>query len=169
MIPFATIWICVTGRRISAIHIQISALHDGGDLRCIGVRLQAQLVLALVDLLGIVAVDRIGGRPVGVLLGETADVGTVISGTEIIGLRLAVEVLAAVAERVAIQRVRLLFHAERIVIVGSCAHPGAARHADVFRTGGHSFFHLNRQLFQWHWNVKHLDFHALFFRIALLT
>ena len=98
MIPFATIWICVTGRRISAIHIQISALHDGGDLRCIGVRLQAQLVLALVDLLGIVAVDAVRRVPVGVLLGEAADVGTVISGTEIIGLRLAVVVFAAVAE-----------------------------------------------------------------------
>ena len=129
MIPFASIRICVAGRRISAIHIQISALHDGGDLRCIGVRLQAQLVLALVDLLGIVAVDRIGGRPVGVLLGEAADIGIVIPCAEIVGLRLAVEVLAAVAERIAIQRVRLLFHAERIVIVGSCAHPCAARNA----------------------------------------
>ena len=169
MIPFATIWICVTGRRISAIHIQISALHDGGDLRCIGVRLQPKLILAFIDLLRIVAVDAVRRVPMGVLLGEAADIGIVIPCAEIVGLRLAVVVFAAIAEWLAIQRVRLLFHAERIVIVGSCAHPGAARHADVFRTGGHGFFHLNRQLFQWHWNVKHLDFQALFFRIALLT
>ena len=78
MIPFATIWICVTGRRISAIHIQISALHDGGDLRRVGIRFQAQLVLALVDLLRIVAVDAVRRVPVGVLLGEAADIGIVI-------------------------------------------------------------------------------------------
>ena len=65
----------------------------------------------------------------GVLLGETADIGIVIPCAEIVGLRLAVVVFAAVAERIAIQRVRLLFHAERIVIVGSCAHPCAARNA----------------------------------------
>ena len=73
-------------------------MHDGGDLRCIGVRLQPQLILALVDLLRIVAVDRIGGRPMGVPLGEAADIGIVIPRAEVIGLRLAVEVLAAVAE-----------------------------------------------------------------------
>ena len=65
----------------------------------------------------------------GVLLGEAADIGIIIPRAEIVGLRLAVVILAAVAERIAIQRVRLLFHAERIVIVGSCAHPGAARNA----------------------------------------
>ena len=65
----------------------------------------------------------------GVLLGEAADIGIVIPCAEIVGLRLAVEVLAAVAERIAIQRVRLLLDTERIVIVGSCAHPGAARNA----------------------------------------
>ena len=53
----------------------------------------------------------------GVLLGETADIGIVIPCAEIVGLRLAVVVFAAVAERIAIQRVRLLFHAERIVII----------------------------------------------------
>ena len=129
MIPFATIWICVTGRRISAIHIQISALHDGADLRCIGVRLQPQLILALVDLLGIVAVDAVRRVPVGVLLGEAADIGVIIPRSQIVRTGFNVVVFAAVAERIAIQRVRLLFHAERIVIVGSCAHPGAARNA----------------------------------------
>ena len=108
MIPFATIWICVTGRRISAIHIQISALHDGGDLRGIGIRFQPEFIFALVDLLGIIAVDRIGGRPVGVLLGETADIGIVIPRAEIVGLRLAVVVFAAVAGRANV-RSQLLF------------------------------------------------------------
>ncbi len=65
----------------------------------------------------------------GVLLGETADIGVIIPRAEVIGLRLAVVAFAAVAERIPIQRVRLLLDAERIVIVGSCAHPGAARNA----------------------------------------
>lgn len=129
MIPFATIWICVTGRRISAIHIQISALHDGGDLRGIGIRFQPEFIFALVDLLGIVAVDAVRRVPVGVLLGEAADGRVVVAGTEVVRPSLIVEVLAAVAEWIAIQRVRLLLDTERIVIVGSCAHPGAARNA----------------------------------------
>ena len=65
----------------------------------------------------------------GVLLGKTADIGIIIPRTEIIGLCFAVVIFAAIAERIAIQRVRLLLDAERIVIVGSCAHPGAARNA----------------------------------------
>ena len=98
MIPFASIRICVIDRRISAIHIQISALHNRCDLRRIGVRLQAQLVLTFVDLLRIVAVDAVRRVPVGILLGEAADGRVVIPRAEVIGLRLAVEVLAAVAE-----------------------------------------------------------------------
>ena len=65
----------------------------------------------------------------GVLLGEAADIGIVIPRAEVIGLRLAVVIFAAVAERIAIQRVGLLLGAERIVIVGSCANPSAARNA----------------------------------------
>lgn len=65
----------------------------------------------------------------GVLLGKTADIGIVIPRAEVIGLCLAVVVFAAVAEWIAIQRARLLLDTERIVIVGSCAHPGAARNA----------------------------------------
>ena len=72
----------------------------------------------------------------GILLSEAADIGIVIPRAEVIGLRLAVEVLAAVAERIAIWRVRLLLDTERIVIVGSCAHSGAARQPGVFRAGG---------------------------------
>ena len=65
----------------------------------------------------------------GVLLGKTADIGIVIPRSQIVRTGFNVEVLAAVAERIAIQRVRLLLDTERIVIVGSCAHPGAARNA----------------------------------------
>ena len=72
----------------------------------------------------------------GVLLGEAADIGVIIPRAEIVGLRLAVVVFAAIAEWIAIQRVRLLLDTERIVIVGSCAHPGAARQPGVFRAGG---------------------------------
>lgn len=73
-------------------------MHNRCDLRRIGVRLQAQLVLTFVDLLRIVAVDAVRRVPVGILLGEAADGRVVIPRAEVIGLRLAVEVLAAVAE-----------------------------------------------------------------------
>ena len=68
MIPFIPCWVGINNRRISTIHIQISALHDGSDLRRVGVRFQAQLVLALIDLLRIIAVDAVGSRPVGILV-----------------------------------------------------------------------------------------------------
>jgi len=64
-------------------------LHNRCDLRCIGVRFQPKLVLALVDLLGIVAVDAVRRVPVGVLLGEAADGRVVIPRAEVIGLCLA--------------------------------------------------------------------------------
>ena len=83
-------------------------MHDGGDLRRVGIRFQAQLVLALVDLLRIVAVDAVRRVPVGVLLGETADIGIIIPCAEVIGLRLAVVVFAAVAGRANV-RSQLLF------------------------------------------------------------
>ena len=105
-------------------------MHNRCDLRGVGVRFQPQLILAFIDLLRVVAVNAVRRVPVGVLLGEAADIGVIIPRAEIVGLRLAVVVFAAVAERIPIQRVRLLFHAERIVIVGSCAHPSAARNAD---------------------------------------
>ena len=152
------------------VHIQISALHDGSDLRRVGVRFQAQLILALVDLLGIVPVDRIGSRPVGILLREAANGRIVISRAEIVGLRLAVKVLAAVAERVLIQRVRILLYAERIVIVGPCARSGAVCQSGVFRAGGQDLpFLLSRQLFRRHRDVQPLDLQVPFFRVAVLT
>ena len=64
-------------------------MHNRCDLRRIGVRLQAQLVLTFVDLLRIVAVDAVRRVPVGILLGETADIGIIIPRAEIIGLCLA--------------------------------------------------------------------------------
>ena len=152
------------------VHIQITALHDSSDLRRVGVRFQAQFVFALIDLLGIIAVDAVSRRPVGILLSEAADIGIIIPRAEVIGLCLAVKVLAAVAERVLILRVRILLYAERIVIVGSCAHPGAARQADVFRADGHNLsFLLSRQLFRRHRDVQPLDLQVPFFRVAVLT
>ena len=102
-------------------------MHNRRDLRRVGVRFQAQLILAFIDLLRIIAVDAVGSRPVGILLREAANGRIVISRAEIVGLRLAVKILAAVAERVLILRVRILLYAERIVIIGPCARSGAVR------------------------------------------
>ena len=63
----------------------------------------------------------------GILLGEAANARIVVSCAEVVGLRLAVKVLAAVAERVLIQRVRILLDTERIVIIDPCARSGAVR------------------------------------------
>ena len=160
-------FVCIINRIPDPIHIQISALHDSSDLRRIGVCFQAQLILALVDLLRIIAVDAVGRRPVGILLGKTADIGIVIPRTEVIGLRLAVKVLAAVAERIRIQRVRILLYAERIVIIGPCARSGAVRQPGVFRAGGQDLsFLLSRQLFRRHRDVQPLDLQAPFFHLG---
>ena len=108
----------------------------------------------LIDLLGIIAVDAVGSCPVGVLLGKTADIGVIIPRAEIVGLRLAVKILAAVAERVLIQRVRTLLYAERIVIVGPCTRSGAVCQSGVFRAGGQDLpFLLSRQLLRRHRDV----------------
>ena len=152
------------------VHIQITALHDSSDLRRVGIRFQAELILALVDLLGIVPVDRIGSRPVGILLGEAANGWIVVSCAKVVGLRLAVKVLAAVAERVLIQRVRTLLYAERIVIIGPCARSGVVCQSGVFRAGGQDLsFLLSRQLFRRHRDVQPLDLQVPFFRVAVLT
>ena len=50
------------------VRIQISALHNGGDIRGVDIGLQAQLVRALVDLLRLVAIEPVGGIPGGCLL-----------------------------------------------------------------------------------------------------
>ena len=121
----------------------------------------------LIDLLRIIAVDAVGSCPVGILLGETADGGIVISGTEVIGLCLAVVILAAVAERVLILRVRTLLYAERIVIIGPCACSGAVRQSGVFRADGQDLsFLLSRQLFRRHRDIQPLDFQAPFFHLG---
>ena len=124
----------------------------------------------LIDLLGIIAVNTVGSCPVGILLGEAANGRIVVSGAEVVGLRLAVKVLAAVAERVLIQRIRILLYAERIVIVGPCACSGAVRQSGVFRAGGQDLpFLLSRQLFRRHRDVQSLDFQAPFFCVTVLT
>ena len=166
----AAITIHVYRRITDPVHIQVSALHDSSDLRRVGIRFQAQPILALVDLLGIIAVDAVGRRPVGILLGEAANARIVMSRAEIIGLRLAVKILAAVAERVLILRVRILLYAERIVIVGPCACSGAVRQSGVFRAGGQDLpFLLSRQLLRRHRDVQSLDFQAPFFCVTVLT
>ena len=103
----------------------------------------------------------------GVLLGEAANGRIVISRAEIIGLRLAVKVLAAVAERVLIQRVRILLYAERIVIIGPCVCSGAVRQPGVFRASGQDLpFLLSRQLFRRHRDVQSLNLQAPFFHLG---
>ena len=90
----------------------------------------------------------------GILLGEAANGRIVISRAEIVGLRLAVKVLAAVAERVLIQRVGILLNAERIVIIGPCARSGAVCRPRTFRAGGQDLsFLLSCQLFRRHRDV----------------
>ena len=106
----------------------------------------------------------------GILLGEAANGRIVVSCAKVVGLRLAVKVLAAVAERVLIQRVGILLNAERIVIVGPGARSGAVCQPGVFRAGGQGLsFLLSRQLFRRHRDVQPLDFQAPFFRVAVLT
>ena len=103
----------------------------------------------------------------GILLREAANGRIVISRAEIVGLRLAVKVLAAVAERVLIQRVRILLYAECIVIIGPCARSGAVRQPGVFRAGGQDLsFLLSRQLFRRHRDIQPLDFQAPFFHLG---
>ena len=121
----------------------------------------------LIDLLGIIAVNTVGSCPVGILLGEAANGRIVVSCAEVVGLRLAVKVLAAVAERVLIQRVRILLYAERIVIISPCARSGAVRQPGVFRAGGQDLsFLLSRQLFRRHRDVQPLDFQAPFIHLG---
>ena len=67
--------------------------------------------------MGIIAVNAVRRVPVGVLLGKAADIGIIVPRTEVIGLCLAVVILAAVAERIRIQRVGILLDTERIVII----------------------------------------------------
>ena len=106
----------------------------------------------------------------GILLREAANGRIVVSCTEVVGLRLAVKVLAAVAERIAIQRVRILLYAERIVIIGPCARSGAVCQSGVFRAGGQDLpFLLSRQLFRRHRDVQPLDLQAPFFCVTVLT
>ncbi len=83
-----------------------------------GIGFQAQFVLALVDLLGIVPVDHVGGAPVGVRLGEAAYGWVVVPGAEVIGAGFGIQILSAVTEGIAVQRVRVLFIAEGVVVVG---------------------------------------------------
>ena len=106
--------VAVQHRIIDCVHIQVPALHDGGDLGDIGVGGQAQGVLPLIDLLGVVPVDHVGGVPVGVLLGETANAGVVVPGPQVVGSGLTVPVLPAVAEGVGVGGGGVLLVAEGV-------------------------------------------------------
>ncbi len=98
--------------------MQIPALHDCYDLGNMGIGFQAQLVLPLVDLLRVVPIDHVGGVPVGILLREAAYGRIIVAGAEVVGSGFKVQVLAAVAEGVAVQGIRVLFVAEGVVVVG---------------------------------------------------
>ena len=78
---------------------------------------QAQGVFPLVDLLGIVPVDHVGGVPVGVLLGEPADQRVIVPRAEVVQTCFGIIVFAAVAEGVRIGFNRGSLVAEGIVIV----------------------------------------------------
>jgi len=104
-------------RVIHTVHIQIPALHDCGDFGSVCAGTQTQCVLPLVDLSRIITIDRIGGRPVGILLGEPSDSGIVVPRAEVVGFCFLVEVLTAVAEWVGIAGAGVLLVAESVVIV----------------------------------------------------
>lgn len=113
-----TVQIVVSYRIVCTIHIQVSGLGDGGDLWNAGVGPQAEGVLALVDGLRVVTVDHVRDVPVPVRLREAANGRRVVSGAEVIGPRLVVKVLAAVAEGVDARRVVVQLVPEGVVAVG---------------------------------------------------
>ena len=97
------------------VRIQISALHDGGDIRGVGIGLQAQLVRALVDLLRLVAIEPVRRVPVGVLLRKPARPRAVIPCAEVVRAGLTVKILPAVAEGIRVGGIRILLHTEGVV------------------------------------------------------
>ena len=80
-------------------NIQISALDDGH---------KTGGVVVVVELQGVIAVDHVAYVPVGVLLGEAADDGVIVSGPEIVSPSLLVIILPGVAEGVGIRGDRVL-------------------------------------------------------------
>ena len=89
----AAIFIHIHNRIAHRIDIQITTLDDGHE---------AGGVVVVVELQGVIAVDHVAYVPVGVLLGEAADDGVIVSGTEIVGPSLLVIILPGVAEGVGI-------------------------------------------------------------------
>ena len=78
---------------VATVCIQIAALDDGH---------KAGGVVVVVELQGVIAVDHVAYVPVGVLLGEAADDGVIVSGPEIVSPSLLVIILPGVAEGVGI-------------------------------------------------------------------
>ncbi len=105
-------------RIINPIPIQIPRLHDGGDLRRIDIPACPKRVFILSDLLGLIAVDHVGGVPVGVLLRESSDAGIIIPRTEVVSSALYVEVFSAVPKRVGVGADAVFLVAESVVGVG---------------------------------------------------
>ena len=89
----AAIFIHIHNRIAHRIDIQIAALDDGH---------KAGGVVVVVELQGVIAVEHVALVPVGVLLGEAADDGVIVSGPEIVGPSLLVIILPGVAEGVGI-------------------------------------------------------------------
>ena len=111
-------------------------MHDCGDFGSVCVGAESQRVLTFVDLPRIIAVDRVGGRPVGILLRKSSNRRIVVSGAEVVGLCFLVEVLAAVAEGVVIVAggcTRLV--AEGIVVVILYDRAGGFEDADHIAVG----------------------------------
>ena len=71
----AAIFIHIHNRIAHRIDIQIAALDDGH---------KAGGVVVVVELQGVIAVEHVALVPVGVLLGEAADDGVIVSGPEIV-------------------------------------------------------------------------------------
>ena len=78
----------------------------------------AQRVFILSELLGLVAVDHVGGIPVGVLLRKPSHARIVVPRPEIIRPALHIEILAAVSEWVGVGSHAVFLVAEGVVVVG---------------------------------------------------
>ena len=87
------IFIRILYRIAHRIDIQIAALDDGH---------KTGGVVVVVELQRVIAVDHVAYVPVGVLLGEAADDGVIVSGPEIVSPSLLVIILPGVAEGVGI-------------------------------------------------------------------
>ena len=99
------IFIRILYRIAHRIDIQISALDDGCE---------AGGIVVVIELQRVVAVEHVALVPVGGLLGEAADDGVIVSGSEIVGACLLVVILPGVAEGIGVRGDRDFLVAESI-------------------------------------------------------